>query len=1222
MNKPTELDVFTCALEGINQIEASAGTGKTWNICALYLRLLLEKQLPVQQILVVTFTNAATAELRERIRSRLIDVLQYLPAGAAAPADPFVSSLVASLEARDIARSTIGARLELALQTFDEAAIFTIHGFCQRALSDAPFAAGMPFASELVPDDAELRLMAVHDFWRRHISGGDLPLALAHYLVLSQDTPAKFATLLQRHAQKTQAHVRWATGIDGAFDDTSAALQHAYDEAVTHWQGHAPQIEALLRASLTELNGNIYKETSLAAACKEWEAYANGGVALGLLDLASSKVALFSDSKLTAATKKGKSTPRDHFFTLMDGLVTLHKASVDHLALARLRLIRQMLDDCRTALRASKRERRIVSYDDILYNVYAALNDPANRWLAGALLARYPAALIDEFQDTDPLQFSIFNSIYGAGTHPLFFVGDPKQAIYSFRNADLHTYLLAKQKASRQYSLAENQRSSTGLIAAQNALFGANPAAFILPGLDYQAVRPGAKPRALFTDTSGPTAALQIWTLHDGVDLPENSVAKKLAETATAAEIARLLSAAQAGHITLGQRALQAADIAVLVKSHAQGSAIRHALSALDIGSVELSQANIFASVDAEEVERLLHAILEPTRTDRVLAALATELLGLTATAIEALANDDAALRKRIESFSAYRDLWLERGIGFMFRRLLSSEGVSARMLVRRDGERRMTNLLHLSECLHKAGEEHPAPDALLRWLNQARRQEGGDDAAQLRLESDQNLVQIVTIHRSKGLEYPVVFCPFLWSGNLTSGGAKPEGYEYHDDAGNNIIDLRLAPDDLDDIKQRIKQETTAEFLRLVYVALTRAAHRCYLVAGCYGKKTSGDNLSNSESRRSMLNWLVAGAGMDAKKWSEHKLTVSEIHAAWAQLVQPHAADIGMTAIPQQPGAPVTYTRPHADSLAPQALPPVLADGWRMTSFSALSHGASSDTGAHDHDARATFAANQRAPMPADLASDDILRFPRGASAGNTLHAILERTDFANKAHWDDAIATGLASHPQTLAAVPHAQQQPLQAAMVRNMLAHLTDTVLTDGVRLADIPAQRCIAELEFNLPAARLRPDAFNTLLTKEGYAVPALQFKQMAGYLKGYIDLVFEAGGRYYVLDWKSNHLGYGAADYNRAGVASAMAEHGYHLQSLLYTVAVHRYLARRIPSYAYDTHFGGVLYLFVRGVRPDWQDTDGTPAGVYFHKPALTTLAALDAVLGNTPARNAA
>ncbi|MDY7574466.1 UvrD-helicase domain-containing protein [Actimicrobium sp. CCI2.3] len=1010
---PMELNVFDCPLDGINQIEASAGTGKTWNICGLYLRLLLERRLPVQQILVVTFTKAATAELRQRIRGRIVDTLHYLD-HASAESDPFVTSLVSTLQARGIDAATMTSLLGLALQHFDEAAIFTIHGFCQRALADAPFAAGMPLTTELQQSDDVFLLRVAQDFWRRHISSGNLPIDLTNYLLEQRDTPEKFTLLLKRQRAKRLSRTLWPDDIDTPFVSHQTAITQAYREAATCWVAHADDIKGLLEKS-DALKSNVYSTKSIAQSCKDWQMYFRIDQCMAAPSLAKSKFALLGSDKLASGTKVGKVMPQHLFFGLAQTLLDLIAQAHLDLTLARLHLLRMLFAEGAEALASLKREARAQSFDDILVNVHSALHSPATPWLAGALLARFPAALIDEFQDTDPLQFAIFDKIYGNGQHPLFFVGDPKQAIYSFRNADLQTYLRARDKATARYTLAENQRSSAGLVAAQNALFSANPAAFQLPGLEYQPVRCGKKPRAVFVDQSSAdaTAALQLWTLPTDADgmPPTTAMAKRAVEQATAAEIARLLTAAQAGQITLGSNPLQAGDIAVLVKSHAQGSAIRHALAALGIGSVELSQASIFDSIDAEEIERLLHAVLAPNRTGLLLAALSTELLGLDATAIAAIAADETALQGRIDAFNVYRDLWRERGIGVLFRRLLVAEQVSQRMLIRADGERRMTNLLHLGEHLHQASITHPSPDALLRWLADQRRSSSTDDATQLRLESDQDLVQIVTIHRSKGLEYPVVFCPFLWPASLGGGGRnQPEGREYHDAAGLPVIDLRPNPGDLEAIKAAIKQDKSAEFLRLAYVALTRAAQRCYLVVGCYRIKSS-----TTASSRSMLNWLAAGAGTTPDGWSEHKMNTTDIIGAWSTLAKNNAPQIGIATLPSTPGIPVQFVRPAADALQVQALPPPLRDGWRMTSFSGLQHATAKENAGTDHDLRSNWHSAVLSTIPEDVPDDDLLLFPRGASAGDTLHAVLENIDFANPDSWDHTIRHGLTTHPQRL---------------------------------------------------------------------------------------------------------------------------------------------------------------------------------------------------------------
>jgi len=296
------------------------------------------------------------------------------------------------------------------------------------------------------------------------------------------------------------------------------------------------------------------------------------------------------------------------------------------------------------------------------------------------------------------------------------------------------------------------------------------------------------------------------------------------------------------------------------------------------------------------------------------------------------------------------------------------------------------------------------------------------------------------------------------------------------------------------------------------------------------------------------------------------------------------------------------------------ALPPPrrIAPGWRVSSYSGLSHGAGAESAASDHDAR-THDGVPAVRRPAAAAADDILRFPRGAAAGDCIHALFERIDFSDPAGWSAGIAAALAAHPQSLPGLAPAVGQARLAAMLAQLLDDVTRTPLGDGIRLDAITPARRFSELEFNLPVAHLPAAELNQALKALGYAVPRLGFATLQGYLTGFVDLVFEQGGRYYVLDWKSNHLGDTPADYAAEPLAAAMAEHGYHLQYLLYALALDRYLKRRLPDYRHDSHFGGILYLFVRGVRPTWLNADGSPAGVYFHRPAAATIARLDRLL---------
>ncbi|QXP88510.1 exodeoxyribonuclease V subunit beta [Methylococcus capsulatus] len=1195
MSAVRPLDVFRCPLAGVNLIEASAGTGKTWNICGLYLRLLLEQEREVQNILVVTFTNAATAELRERIRSRIVETLVYLRGGGGA-ADPFVTGLVAALEG-GFDRALLRQRLERALLAFDEAAIFTIHGFCQRALAGTPFAAGLPFALELVQDDAMLAQEVANDFWRRRVAAGGLSRAMIAHLLEAGDDPEKYASLLGHALAKPLSDWRWPEPVEPPDERDEQALLAAFGEARRLWQADAFGIVRLLEEAIDQLNGVSYKAASLETARKGWDAWFATNDPLAPVE---DKVQLFRAAMLKGGTKKGNTTPYHPFFDAAENLLALKDGIQGRLAVARLGLLRELVEHGAEALRAEKRRRRVIGFDDMLWNVHDALTSGCYPWLAPALRSRYPVALIDEFQDTDPLQFAIFRALYlaeGAVSGPVFFVGDPKQAIYGFRNADLYTYLGARHQADREYTLVENQRSVTEVIDACNALFGANPRAFLLEGLEYRPVRPGAKPRPVFTDVTEPRSPFQVWLLprdEAGGWLPRTEAVRRCTDT-TAAEIARLIQEGMAGRIRLGERALRASDIAVLVRRHAQGRLIRQALARLGVGSVELSQASVFHTLEAEEIERILLAVLEPGRDRLLRAALATEIMGCDALTIAGISADEDRLLEIMLRFGEYRELWQLRGFGPMYRRLLHDEGVARRVLAQPDGERRLTNLLHLGELLHQAQAGLTSPDALLRWLQSRRRDSAAQEDAQLRLESDQNLVQIVTIHKSKGLEYPVVFCPYLWDGNRGARGEQ-EGIEYHDESGVPVLDFRPEAKNDPGIKWLRRQEEDAETLRLIYVALTRAVQRCYLFAGVYRTKR-GASASCGESTRSMLNWLACGKDHSPEQWQDAKtrLDPAHIEAGWRAL--PDA--IGVAPMPAIVVPAMAGPSSGLERLAAQTPPAWIPPGWSTGSFTSLVRAMEAGGEGRDHDALSLAPA--LGPPPAALPENDILRFPRGAAAGTCIHHLFEQADFTDPAGWDDAIGRALALRPQG--------SETAAPAMLKSLLADVLATDLGDGLRLSEIGRGQRLSELAFRLPAEGMDPVRLNALLRDHGYAMGKLDFRLLSGYLQGAIDLVFRHRSRYYLLDWKSNHLGYTREDYGPPALAETMAAEGYHLQYLLYTVALDRYLARRLPGYAYTSHFGGVYYLFVRGVRPAWRG-----AGVYFQRPAEDCIAALDALIG--------
>jgi exodeoxyribonuclease V beta subunit len=1240
-----ELDVFRCALDGVNQIEASAGTGKTWNICALYVRLLLEKDLGADQILVVTFTKAATAELHERIRGRLAQLAHALETGDD-DGDPFVARLFETTLDGDHAldADTAAKRIRRALRAFDQAAIHTIHAFCQRALQEAPFAAAMPFAFEMEADDASLRFELAADFWRTRVE----PIAarspgFAAWLVASGAEPAALDRQLARRLKKPLALLRW-DGVAAPDDAADAAAAERFADAARVWSAERDAIDALLRAAQPALKLTSHKPEAIADALAAWAGHFAQGDPAAALPKAALKL---TQAALAKATKKCGATPEHPFFDAADALEAAVAAAADAQRARWLALVAEWLGAAPRALAERKRARRVVSFDDLLANLYDALH--AHPWLADTLRARYPAALIDEFQDTDPLQFAIFDRIFAPGG-PLFLVGDPKQAIYSFRAADLHTYLAARASASARYTLAVNQRSTSAIVEACNRFFESNPRAFVLDGLDYHPVRAGTRERRPLADDTDPyTGDFRIWMLPGGGDVKSKRDAQWQAAQACAAEIARLMQGARDARVRLGDAPLTPGNIAVLVQTHRQGSLVKRVLAAWGIGSVELAQASVFSTVDAEQLERVLAAIDVPGDLRRLRAALASDWLGLDADALWELEQSDPSVAgpdadggamSWVERFSRYRLLWRERGFAMMWRTFSRELRIAERLMAGADGERRVTDVNHLAELTQARASAQPGIAPTLRWLA-AQRLDGGGEDAQLRLESDRNLVQIVTVHKSKGLEYAIVFCPFLNDGSLREppASALPDAREYHDEAGDAVLHYGCDGEAAEQAAREALREQAAERARLVYVALTRAVYRCYLVAGPYLSSRS-----TRESRRSVLNWLVAGAGRPFDAWLDEPPDEAELDAAWRALA---GGPLSVAPLPVPASrTPLAAGHDGSQALAARHASRVLRDTWRMASFSSLTASiareeagvaaAPDDELRPDHDALAALApdgdviarpdavppdddviARPDAVLPdgdviarpdAVPPDDDILVFPRGAAAGECLHRLFELSDFSDASSWPRAALGAL--HDRPVEAEPElAERLP---AMMTRLVDDVVQTELVPGLRLADLDPAKRLNEMGFLFPAPSLDLSALRRLLVAHGYPDVALDAGTLAGFIKGFIDMIVEHDGRFWIVDWKSNHLGNAPGDYGARALDAAMADHAYHLQALLYTVALHRYLHGRLPDYDYDTHLAGYLYLFVRGVRPGWK-SGAQPAGVHARRPARALVDALDRMM---------
>lgn len=1174
-----KLDLLDSSFDGRSLIEASAGTGKTWTLTALYARLLLERQLSVGQILVVTYTTAATAELRERIRARLVDLLavyEGTPSG-----DDFLNRLHARFPDEAARR-----RLLLAVHGFDEAAIFTIHGFCQRALQDAAFEAGGDFDSELTADDREIIDALLADAWRSELADADP--AWARFLAKSRITPVWLRQRLRSHLGKPYLRVE-PQEVPAAAD--LSGTEAAWQRAASLWTtvGTAWVAELFAHGGLSQ---STHKRIKFELWRSELDAYfADPAVMFDLPD----GVTKFGVRALSKACKKGFDAP---VCELAHALDELADRVAEALPAGKRRLIAlqvALLERLNRELPERKAAQRLLAFDDLLNRLDQALQGAVGEGLAASLRATYPLALIDEFQDTDPIQYAIFNRIYAkGGDASLCFVGDPKQAIYAFRGADLATYMTAKQQADRApFNLPTNYRSTPELIAALNQLFD-HPQPFAQGDLQYPPVGAAKKSRAtLRLVEEGEAAPLSLVWLGD--DPLGKGDAGQLAASDTARRIALQLAAAaegQAGFDSDGQfSALKGGDIAVLVANHRQAGMIADELAARGVPSVRRGRDSVWRSEEATELAAVLASYAEPGREGLLRYALATRLLGRSAADLARCQDDQQQWDAEREAAERYHQLWQQQGFMRVFRAWLDEQAVAERLLARVDGERRLTNLLHLSELLQAESLLRPGLEPLLAWFNAQRGSEGAGEEALLRLESDAERVQIVTIHTSKGLEYPLVFCPFLWDGKLL--GKNRDSARCHDVNGQPLLDL--GSQELEENFERARQEVFAEQLRLAYVALTRARDRLWLHWGpvnlCKPKKDG--SLADEGLHTSALAWLLHGRELTGAQplteLGNHlaDLNGGSLRLAIERLVQ--QSDGTMACLPLE--AREANAQGPGRATPPQQLSQLnrnLHSAWRIGSFSGLAAGMHME--APDRDALAIPDAGEP--------GSGFFAFPRGARAGTCLHAILE--DWArDKGALAELIEPALQAFGLPLEWKEIASQH----------LQRVLDTDLNgDGLTLAALQSAKRLPELGFTFPVQELDVMRLRALLTDpaSGLAAPLreaatrLEFDSLKGFLKGFIDLTFEHDGRWYIADYKSNWLGPDAGYYGGERLLQALAGEHYYLQYLIYLVALRRFLRQRLADFR-DEQLGGAFYLFLRGM-PE--------AGVYFARPDDALLDALD------------
>ena len=1200
--------------QGTHLVEASAGTGKTYSIAALFTRLVVLEGWAPENILVVTFTEAATAELKNRLRARLGEALAALQGGET-PADEFLQSLLAEALAKQ-ERGKLILQLQAALSGFDTAAIYTIHGFCLRVLGDYAFLCGVPFELETGPADTAARLVAAQDFWREHVADHPQNARIAaRFGITPASVLAEFSGSLKR------------AFLDYRLPENRLPqIQKGLHAAWQKLQRNAEEIEAVYRRIKPQLHGGTFN-ASIDTLFAELRQAAQEGLEQPVLSKPD-KLLCFEDKALRGKIKKNQHIEEADIAALQPLAVLGRRLAeiggAEQEAAIRLKL--ECLGYLKTRLAEDKRRSSRRDYDDLLLDVHAALSNPEHpeqaEALAQALAAKWRVALIDEFQDTDPLQYAIFHTAFIRQGVPVFLVGDPKQAIYSFRGADIHAYLAAAAETTpeQSYTLHNNYRSHRDLVNGIGHLFAARSRPFVLPQIAYPDVQ-AARAESLLSPA--PEAAVAVRWINpageSGGKLPNKDALRELCADYCAREIAARLNQALSGSLSIGGRyggenvPLHPGQVAVLVRTHSEAALVARALKRRGVRSVLLQQQSVFDTPEAEALQALLLFWLAPQQTEYLRFVLGGIFYGYTAQDLAELNGNENRLAEWIALAETAADAWRQHGIYTALTRFARQSGLEQHLLHTRN-ERSFTNFWQLAEILALAANECVTPSALAQWLETQLQNVGKDKKNteyQLRLESDEDLVKIVTMHAAKGLEYPLVFCPFVWD------ASRDLVKDWNIISQSNGRNLLLAKAQLGEEDERqLFAEDLGERLRLLYVALTRAREQLVLYAApcsntpentfayllaeavgddCQAIRDYWSGLKGQALAEALRRaWLkrIQSAAPGQLQWLEDEPPEARYHARDEQQGSYRAL-----VLPERPLKFIrhtSFTGLSRQTLAAEEWLPEnpLADENPIAEAERLPENERSEFLRSKNASGELRVNGQNAAPPngqADLWSNEaetaLLAFPAGIQPGICLHSILEKTDFARPA------AEQAASYADILTKHGFEAEQWLPAVL--EMAEAVRRAPLAENTQLADIPADSRVAEMGFVLHLhdfglKRLlrwfaRPDI--GLPENAAAHLPQLDFHAVTGFLNGFIDLI-AAGkdGRVCVIDYKSNHLGSRLADYSQAAMSEAVSEHHYYLQALIYAVATARYLKQRraLPK---SIH---VRYLFVRGLNPHGQE----------------------------------
>jgi exodeoxyribonuclease V beta subunit len=1170
--------VLQLKLDGRCLIEASAGTGKTWSIAKLFVRALLEKKLLPRDVLVVTFTNAATGELKERLYRELLECEQWLTsahlqndANDETPNNDFYriwfKNRIASEPEVDLEKTLVWLRR--CIHRFDEAAISTLQGFCEGLVVRY----GIEFGIELVAENESAKLSAssngitaaVSSIYRREVEfinqlNNDSPAFFRFALGSFNQLLKNVMELLQKPAVKTLIEAKpceqarkdlLSSSIFSAFNefqksvnDTSiqSFIQYGNDLLACgqHHKGITPK----------QFNEAVFGLQNLAK-------YGTLDKAL-LTRLDKLTKGLISKTELSTPTGLQRADTLPIVIALTNYLAAYREFEKEadefrqHVLLAAYSQAKAALLDGND----SSFKQTNLGFTRTLLLAAQGLSKEAG--VARQVAARYPVALVDEFQDTDPTQAAILNAIYppvaqnhgSALNYTLVMVGDPKQAIYNFRGADVYAYLKAKSTATQVYSLDTNQRSTEELVEAVNRLFVSLPEVFNVPGIDFSTVHSSTRHQK---ELAGP--AMRYLYLPQQAK-PRNTERQEDDEEqeddlATfgqsvwvwiAQEIAKLL-----GTRSLNGEPLKASDIAVLVRSNRNAVLMRDALTARKIASRLESKESIWTQSFAQQLVWFLEGVASFNDAPVLRKALMTPLGDWVLSALDDKAAELSNIRglsdRVITFFAQARNTWVNDGFAAFWTSLALAGETASRF----SQLRQLIEIALVAPVMGQMKIQEPAQ--LIAWLQneidiaiEASKLQLADPDFRLRTPAGDNQVQLSTIHASKGLEYKVVFLPDALAKPRAKNASN--GITFFERDLSLMADLQNSKFQSIDVKEAASREQDREEIRLLYVAVTRAIQCCYL----FYENTQTAKKSKVPERR-VLTLLKNRFEMAPPASIELAVFSDE---SWGSL----SIDLPIHPDPLQ-NRSGALTNGSFSALKTLPVDQTQAR-WLIDSFSALARRSANETHVMGESGRSgEISEVSLATDPSSQRFADLL--PKGARTGECLHAILEKSD------WQQPLFEG-----ENLQVVARFQTQFGLNGVDTSALAHWMDTLLDTPMLQSKPFSLRGVA------PGKMIREWRFDT---QYGAA------NSRANYLRGFVDLIFEHEGYFYVVDYKSNWLGETEASYTADAIARVMLAHQYDLQARIYAAALRNFLATRLGPEKARQSFGGVLYLFLRAMRPE-------------------------------------